>query len=287
MKLVANAIRGFLIGIAEVIPGVSGGTVALVVGIYERVLNQVALFTRAITGVRTGVGSLKSLSKLDWSLIIPVLAGMLAAILVGASALEPLLETRREIMFALFAGLIAASLYVPARMVGKWELKHFVFAIAGGTVALVLTSLPKAASQNPALPIVFVAAMIAVCALVLPGVSGSFFLLAVGMYQPTIAAVNERDLAYLGIFALGAVAGLMSFALVMQFLLRRHRGVTLAVMTGLMAGSLRALWPWQDQNSQLLSAQEPVLPAIAFLAGIAVVAVLIAVEANLKAKANQ
>ena len=287
MKQVANAIRGFLIGIAEVIPGVSGGTVALVVGIYERVLNQVALFTRAITGVRTGFGSLKSLSKLDWSLIIPVLAGMLAAILVGASALDPLLETQRETMFALFAGLIAASLYVPARMVGKWELKHFVFAIVGGTVALLLTSLPKAANQDPALLIVFVAAMIAVCALVLPGVSGSFFLLAVGMYQPTIAAVNERDLAYLGIFALGAVAGLTSFALVMQFLLRRHRGATLAVMTGLMAGSLRALWPWQDQNSQLLSAQEPVTPAIAFVVGIAVVAVLIVVEAKLKAKANQ
>ena len=287
MKLFSNAVRGFLIGIAEVIPGVSGGTIALVVGIYERILEQVANFTKSIFGIRQGIASLKRLSTLDWPLILPVLGGMVVAILVGASVLEPLLETQREIMFALFAGLILASIYVPFQMLGRWSVRHYLLGLVGATIAFSLTSLPRAASQDPQLPAVFLVAMVAVCALVLPGVSGSFFLLAVGMYQPTIAAVNDRDFGYLGVFALGAIAGLMSFAIVMQFLLARYRAATLAVMTGLMLGSLRALWPWQDENSQLLNPTEPLFPLIAFGSGIAIVVALIVVEARLKANSNQ
>lgn len=287
MKLFSNAVRGFLIGVAEVIPGVSGGTIALVVGIYERILEQVANFTKSIFGIRQGIASLKRLSKLDWPLILPMLGGMVVAILVGASVLEPLLETQREIMFALFAGLILASIYVPFQMLGRWSGQHYLLGLVGATIAFSLTSLPRAASQDPQLPAVFLVAMIAVCALVLPGVSGSFFLLAVGMYQPTIAAVNDRDFGYLGVFALGAIAGLMSFAIVMQFLLARYRAATLAVMTGLMLGSLRALWPWQDENSQLLNPTEPLFPLIAFGSGIAIVVALIVVEARLKANSNQ
>lgn len=287
MKLFSNAVRGFLIGIAEVIPGVSGGTIALVVGIYERILEQVANFTKSIVGLRRGLSSIKGLAKLDWQLILPVFAGMVVAIGVGASLLEPLLETQREIMFALFAGLILASIYVPFQMLGKWSARHYLLGFIGAALAFSLTSLPRAGSQSPELAIVFLVAMIAVCALVLPGVSGSFFLLAVGMYQPTIAAVNDRDFGYLGVFALGAIAGLMSFALVMQFLLTSFRSATLAVMTGLMLGSLRALWPWQDENSQLLTPSEPTLPALAFIVGILVVAGLIVIESKLKTSPAQ
>ena len=120
------------------------------------------------------------------------------------------------------------------------------------------------------------AAAVAVCALVLPGVSGSFLLLTLGLYQPTIAAVNERDVAYLGVFVLGAIAGLGSFVVVLQWLLAHHRRITLLVMTGLMIGSTRALWPWQSDDRVLLAPASNWLEMAALvLAGVAVVVGLI------------
>jgi putative membrane protein len=125
-------------------------------------------------------------------------------------------------------------------------------------------------------------AALAVCALALPGVSGSFLLLSIGMYEPTIAAVNNRDLAYLAAFALGAGLGLASFVLMLQWLLSHRPRVTLVVLTGLMAGSLRALWPWQDDDRTLLAPEDDVLAVIGLaLAGAAVILVLVWVERRL------
>lgn len=287
MTLLLNTVRGFLIGTAEVIPGISGGTVALVVGIYERILAQVALVARIFVGLRSGPGALKKFRELDWGLLLPVATGMFTAIFIAAATIEPLLESHPEIMRALFAGLIAASIAVPFRMLGKWGLKHYLVGLSAAFFAFGLTSLPRAAAQEPAALVVFLTAMIAVCALVLPGVSGSFFLLTIGMYQPTLAAVNDRDFGYLAIFILGAIAGLLSFAVFMQFLLKRFRAFTLAAMTGLMLGSLRALWPWQDENSQMLPAQDPALPILMFVIGIGAVVALIVVEEKLKARLAQ
>lgn len=268
MNFLANAFRGFLIGVAEVIPGVSGGTVALVVGIYERVLDQAALVARVLAEVtKTRGKSLVSLGKLDFGFLVPVLMGMVSAILLAAAILEPLIVQEPEITLALFAGLIAVSLLVPFRMVSAWNLKLFAVGGAGAVAAFLLTSLPRGAQTNPEPWFVFLAAAVAVCALVLPGVSGSFFLLAIGMYQPTIAAVNDLDFAYLGLFVLGALIGFFSFALLMQFLLSKYRNVILALMAGLMLGSLRALWPWQSSSAEILAPSDPLGPALACLAG--------------------
>ena len=283
-----NSIKGFLIGVAEVIPGVSGGTIALVVGIYERVLAQAALVAKAFTGLfRSPATSGKSLRRLDLKLLLPVGIGMLTAIVVGAAVLEPLIAEQPEITLALFAGLIAASLVVPFRMVGSWRPSLFVIAAAAAALAFVLTSLPKSSISSPELWFVFLAAAVAICALVLPGVSGSFFLLAVGLYQPTIAAVNDRDFAYLGVFALGAIVGLFSFALFMQYLLINFRAITLAAMTGLMLGSLRALWPWQSDTAELLAPTRPGGPILAFGVGFLMVTGLIIWQGRLKAGSAQ
>lgn len=276
VQLLLNAIRGFLIGVAEVIPGVSGGTVALVVGIYEKVLAQAAHVSRAIATLFSKPSeAIRHLGRLDFRFLIPIGIGMVLAIMMAAAVLEPLFVTSPEILFALFAGLIAASIVVPFKMVTRWQVQHFTAAALAAIAAFMLTSLPQGNAANPAAWVVFVSATVAICALVLPGVSGSFFLLAIGMYQPTIAAVNDRDLAYLGVFALGALVGLLSFAVFMQFLLDRFRAMTLAVMTGLMLGSLRALWPWQTESRQLLPPSDPLAPLLAFCAGALIVSGLI------------
>jgi putative membrane protein len=147
-------------------------------------------------------------------------------------------------------------------------------------VSFLLVGLPTLNVDDPSLVIVAPAAAIAVCALVLPGVSGSFLLLALGMYEPTLSAVNDRDFAYLGVFVAGAIVGLGSFVAVLQWLLTHRRRITLVVMTGLMVGSLRALWPWQGEGRELLAPDAASLPVVVglFVAGITVVAVLLFVE---------
>lgn len=283
-----NALKGFLIGVAEVIPGVSGGTIALVVGIYERVLAQAALVAQAFAAaISSPKKTMRDISRLDFKFLLPVLFGMVLAIVLGAAVLEPMIASEPEITLGLFAGLITASLIVPFRMISGWNWALVGAGLLGAVFAFGLTSLPRTASQEPALWVVFIAAALAVCALVLPGVSGSFFLLAIGLYQPTIAAVNDRDFLYLGIFALGALIGLFSFSVFMQHLLLRHRNLTLAVMTGLMLGSLRALWPWQTGSGGLLAPADPFGPVGAFLVGLFVVSALIVWQARLKPQSSQ
>ena len=274
--MIANLMRGFLVGTAEVIPGVSGGTIALIVGIYERVIGSAA---NAVDGALLFLRGRFKESKdswraIDWGLILPVLAGMFAAIFAAASVLEPLLESQPENMRALFAGLILVSLVVPYKMVGSsWLAKDFLIGAFAAAVAFALVGLPRQEVLSPNLLLVFLVAAVAVCALVLPGVSGSFLLLAMGFYAPTIAAVNDFDLEYLGVFLGGAVFGLAVFAKVLRWLLVNLRRVTLVVMTGLMLGSLRALWPWQDEMGRALEATT-FTPLGYFLLGAAIVAVL-------------
>jgi putative membrane protein len=270
--VIGNLLRGLLIGTAEVIPGVSGGTIALIVGIYERIVSSANHAVQAFVSIIRGrfQQAKQDLRQMDWGLLIPVLTGMFLAIFVAAALLEPLLETQPEVMRGLFAGLIAASIAIPLNLAGKDKsIVSWTVALVAAGLAFLLTSLPRIEEAQANLLAVFLVAAIAVCALVLPGVSGSYVLLAIGFYAPTIAAVNDRDLGYLLVLGSGALVGLGAFTKVLSWLLGAHRQMTLMVMAGLMLGSLRALWPWQDGNTPL----EPnsFSPVIAFVIGAAVI----------------
>lgn len=283
MKPVLNLLRGVLIGIAEVIPGVSGGTIALIVGVYQRIIDSAAAVSQiAADAIRFRFSDIPStVRRIDFKLLLPLLAGMLLAIFGAASIIEPLLESSPEIMRGLFFGMIAISLYVPYRLASSsWQVKDYLVAALAAGFSFALLSLPRAAEATPALPLVFFAAALAVCALVLPGVSGSFLLLALGFYAPTIAAVNDRDFAYLGVFVIGAIVGLLLFASALSWLLENKRVVTLVVMTGLMFGSLRAIWPWQDEAGALLQPSS-LEPALAIAAGILVVGSVMLIESRI------
>jgi len=289
LRFLLNLVRGGLIGIAEVIPGVSGGTIALITGVYTRIINSAS---EAIRGFLLLFGFSKNklvqsgarFRAMSWSLLIPLLVGMVSAIFLAAGIIEPLLESHPSLTKALFAGLIAASLIVPIRLAGGgWGLVEYALLIVSAIAAFALTSIPKAADVTPSFWVIVLSAAVAVCALVLPGVSGSYLLLALGMYAPTLAAVNDRDFGYLGTFVLGAVLGLALFVSALQWLLENQRRLTLVVMTGLMIGSLRALWPWQDEAGSLLSPQASFLPEIGMLLlGALVVALLLFAEKRLK-----
>ncbi len=289
LNFLTNLGRGALIGAVEVIPGVSGGTLALIVGIYQTLINAIAdvvLSVRQLVGLAPGKASgkvaLTTFTSLPWRLLVPVAVGMGVALVLSAKLIEPLLNEQPIAMKALFFGLVIAGTYVPAHMVikvGGWSPSYFVLGLISAIFIFFLTGLPQGNVTDPSLLAVFFSASIAICALVLPGVSGSYLLLTIGMYDPTIAAVNDRDFAYLAFFTLGAILGLALFVSLLKWLLENRARVTLVIITGLMLGSLRALWPWQGPEGGLLAPGDQVGIAIFIaVAGAVFVAFLLVLE---------
>ncbi|WP_194305786.1 MULTISPECIES: DUF368 domain-containing protein [unclassified Dietzia] len=287
LGVVGNGIRGGLIGMAELVPGVSGGTVALVTGVYPRLLDSGA---HVVDGMRSAVlgpdrreRTAAAFRHVDWWLLLPLAVGMLAMVFTLAGVLKGFVEGSPELARGLFLGMVAASIAVPLGMARatpggrSWAL-GLIFA-GGAALAFVLSGLPSGAISDPSYLLVFVAAAVAICALVLPGVSGSYLLLAMGLYAPTLGAVDDRNVAYLGVFALGALVGISLFVKILDRLLEDFRKPTLIAMAGLMLGSLRALWPWQTEEADVLApgSDWPVVLA-AVAAGVVVVVIVLVVE---------
>ena len=291
IETLLNFLRGSLIGIAELIPGISGGTIALITGVYTRVIDSAAEAVRGIVLIfgfsKTNMAkSATHFKAISWSLLIPRLVGMATAIFVAAGIVEPLLEQYPTVTKALFAGLIAASLFVPITLSGMgWKLSHYLVLLASASAAFAFTSISRAADADPSFLVILVSAAFAVCALVLPGISGSYLLLALGIYAPTLAAVNDRDFGYLGTFVLGAIIGLASFVSLLQWLLANKLKMTMVVMTGLMIGSLRALWPWQSETGAVLAPETGFgIELLMFGVGSMIVLSLIVIERRMSPK---
>ncbi|MGW9555283.1 DUF368 domain-containing protein [Nocardiopsis sp. NPDC055551] len=278
-----NAVRGGAVGTSEALPGISGGTVALMVGLYDKLIggagHAVSGIKRYVTDVPRGRGkdrAREQFRQVDWGVLIPALIGMAFALILAAVFLAPLVESHTQYAYALFFGLVLACLWIPYTGAGKtWKAWHYLLALVFAALSFFLTGLPGA--NLPTHPVVvFIAAAVAICALVLPGLSGSFILLALGLYEPTMAALRSVDIPYIAVFVLGMITGLALFVKVLQFLLENHHHVTLVVLTGLMAGSLRALWPWQSEEREILPMTDvPVTLAFTALGFVIVVASIV------------
>jgi putative membrane protein len=272
--LVANLLRGLLMGGADVIPGVSGGTVALILGIYERLIQSIraaasglALIVRADTPAAR-----RRFGEVEWTLVLPLAAGIGSAIALGSLVIPPLLEHNREPVFAFFFGLILGSVAVPLRRIER--LARIELALIGvfALAAFALVGLPPREIANPSLLFVFAAAAVAICAMILPGVSGAFLLLVFGIYEATLTAVKSLDVAYVLTFMAGAAIGLGAFSRLLAYLLRYRHSATMAALTGLMVGSVRALWPWQTEERVLQP--PPGLPDLVAMGALALVGFL-------------
>lgn len=277
-----NAVRGGAVGTSEALPGISGGTVALIVGLYDQLIggagHMVSGIKRYVTDVPRGRGkdrAMEQFRQVDWSVLIPALIGMAVALVGALLLIAPLVEEYTQYAYAIFFGLVLACLWIPYTGAGKsWKAGHYLLALVFAVLSFFLTSLPGA-NLPPHPVVVFLVASVAICALVLPGVSGSFILLAVGLYTPSKDALENLDFVYIGAFALGALTGLALFVKVLQYFLENFHHLTLVVLTGLMAGSLRALWPWQDENREILAPTEVPLTVALMVAGFAIIVVSI------------
>lgn len=278
--LVRYALYGVLMGGADVIPGVSGGTMALIVGIYERLVRALSSFVSfGLAFVRLDFGSAREhLRSVPWRFLLPLLAGIGMSIVVGARIIPGLMERHPASMRGLFFGLVAASLLIPIRRIEQPAGRHVTIGVACAVGAFLLTGLPALSVPDPGLVRVFLTAAVAICAMILPGVSGAFLLEALGIYAPTLRAVHQLEWAYVCSFGLGAAVGLATFAKLLDYLLARRHDATMAALVGLIAGALRALWPYGGaaRALRLPTANEPVVSVVLLtLAGFGAVLVLI------------
>lgn len=252
---------GFLMGCADVVPGVSGGTIAFICGIYERLLTGIKSFD-----VTTASLVLKGDFKGAWNRV-PVMffvflgAGLITAILTFARVLSHLMENHPVPLWSFFFGLVLGSIILLARHTWVWKPVDWAVFGAFTLGTYLLVGMP--AMQMPAsLPFTFLAGAIAICAMILPGISGSYLLVIMGKYQPVLDAVNERDFVTLGVFCAGIATGILSFVRLVSWLLKNYRHVTLIALTGVMAGALRTIWPWKETLTTRINSKGVEVPVL-------------------------
>lgn len=232
-------------GAADVVPGVSGGTIAFITGIYEELVYSIkSINLEAIKLFFTG--KWKSFWKhINGNFLLAVFAGIFISVLSLAKVLEYLLEHQPVLIWAFFFGLILASSYVVSRKITKWEYAKIVALVGGIGFAFYITTVTPTTTTDSSWFVIFSGAL-ASCAMILPGISGSFILLLLGKYEFALHAVNERIILDLFLLGSGAVVGLVLFANLLSWLLKRYHDVTIALLVGFMIGSLNKIWPWKE-----------------------------------------
>lgn len=244
-KKLLLALRGMGMGAADVVPGVSGGTIAFITGIYEELVYSLkSINLMALSLFFTG--RWRSFWKqINGNFLLAVFAGVFISVLSLAKVLEYLLEHQPTLIWSFFFGLILASSYVVSRKIDKWEYPKIVALVGGIGVAFYITSVTPTTTTD-AFWFIILAGALASCAMILPGISGSFILLLLGKYSFALHAVNERIVVDLLLLGSGAVVGIVLFANLLSWLLKKHHDITIAVLVGFMIGSLNKIWPWKE-----------------------------------------
>ena len=231
---------GIAMGTADLVPGVSGGTMALILGIYRALLEAIkSVNLRNLRTLASGrIGQL--LSDFPWRFLLALGLGLVSAVLLLANLLGELLENRPTFLYAAFAGMIVASILAIAARV-RWGVPQALALVGSALVAFVIVAAPQLQEADHSLPTLFFSGMLAICAMILPGISGSFILLILGQYEHVLGLVRGLDLLPLAVFALGCGLGLVLFSRLLSWLLRRYEQTTMAILAGFMLGSLRLI----------------------------------------------
>ena len=232
-------------GAADVVPGVSGGTIAFITGIYEELINSIkGINLKAIKLFFTGRW-LSFWKQVNGNFLLAVFSGIFISVLSLAKVLEYLLENQAVLIWSFFFGLVLASSYVVSRKIAKWQYPKIVALVAGIGIAFYITSVTPTTTTDASW-FVILSGGLASCAMILPGISGSFILLLLGKYTFALHAVNERIILDLLLLGAGAVTGLILFANLLSWLLKKYHDITIAVLVGFMIGSLNKIWPWKE-----------------------------------------
>ena len=243
------SLKGMAMGAADVVPGVSGGTIAFISGIYEELLNSISSFKFSLINVLKHEGIKVVWKKINGSFLLALFIGICFSVLSLAKLIENLLENHPILIWSFFFGLVLASIIYIAKQIKLWNIKCYLYLIFGLIFAYYITTLNPVITQNSSPWFLFLAGMIAICAMILPGISGSFILVLLGAYKPILNAINTKDFFSIIIFMAGAVLGLLTFSRVLKWLFSKYKNYTLALLIGFIAGSLNKIWPWKETIS--------------------------------------
>ena len=235
-------------GAADIVPGVSGGSIALITGIYPRLLDSINSFNLANLRLLKELEVKKFYTAVNGNFLLSLLLGILTSIFLLSRLITYFMEVHPIPLWSFFCGLILVSAFLILKNIKKWHLGVILTLILGTILAWWVTNLPPTTTPD-AYWFTFLAGAIAICAMILPGISGSFILLILGKYETILKAVSESDLLTLVIFASGCVVGILSFSRVISYLLKKYYFVTLGLLSGFMLGSVNELWPWKIVTS--------------------------------------
>ena len=254
-------LKGIGMGAADVVPGVSGGTIAFIVGIYDELIDSIKsinmhslklLFTGKFAAFWKAVNA---------NFLLSLIIGIAISIFSLAKLITYLLDNEPVLVWAFFFGLVLASTWFVSKDIKEWNWKTILGFVAGTVVAYYITvATPAETSTN--LLFIFFCGAIAICAMILPGISGSFILLLLGKYYYIMEAINRLDFIVLGVFAIGVLLGITSFSHILSYALKHFRNITLSVLTGFMLGSLNKVWPWKEVVETYLDSHGEVKPLI-------------------------
>ena len=238
-------LKGIAMGAADVVPGVSGGTIAFVAGIYEELIDSINRIGLHAFQVLRKEGFLAAWKYVNGNFFLALLSGIFLSILSLAKIISYLIENKPILVWSFFLGLVLASVLYVGKQVKKWNIQIVMGLLVGAVAAYFITLLPPQ-SANLSYVYIFFSEALAICAMILPGISGSFILLLLGVYKPTLDALHDKNLVFLFFLATGAIVGILSFAKILKWLFDHYENITLAVLTGFIVGSLNKIWPWKE-----------------------------------------
>ncbi len=243
---------GFAMGTADIVPGVSGGTMAFILGIYNTLLEAIKSLNVEAIKLALGFKFSELFEHVPVRFIVPLGLGLSSAVLALSNVLGNLLETQPTFVFAFFGGLIIASIIAIAIRI-QWTVGPIISFIVSTVVSFIIVGLPAVENSNHEPLTLFVSGMISISAMLLPGISGSFILLILGQYEYVLDSVRSLNIFPLVVFSLGCLAGILTFSRVISFLLRKYEALTIAALSGIMLGSLRTIWERVSAGSSLIA----------------------------------
>lgn len=251
--------KGIAMGAADAVPGVSGGTIAFISGIYEELIATISNVNLSTLVILRKEGFSAFWKKINGNFLLALLTGIIISFASFMKLAKYLIEQHPILIWSFFFGLIIASIFFVGKQITKWNIATVVAVIIGALLAFYITTLPSMASNNNPY-FLFIAGAIAICAMILPGISGSFILVILGAYKTLSIAIDSWDLKKIVIFALGAVVGLLTFSRVLKWLFKHYNNLTLALLTGFIFGSLNKVWPWKKTISVMNDITGEVVP---------------------------
>jgi len=245
-EYVLISLKGMAMGAADVVPGVSGGTIAFISGIYEELLSTISGINLSVLQTLKSKGLKAAWVQVNANFLVALFLGIFISVVSLAKIISSLLNSKPILVWSFFFGLVLASILYIVKQIERWRIQEIATLILACLVAYYITIAEPLVNEEASLLFLFLSGALAICAMILPGISGAFILVLLGAYETILNAVHARDLQTIGVVGAGTIVGLLSFSKVLKWLFLNYKSITLAGLTGFVLGSLNKIWPWKE-----------------------------------------